>query len=156
MYIVIKEQILHWLGIQEEVDARFDEFVEEITDGGCHENEEEDDEPFPPSRFLIQTGNNSYWVQAWKPNAIMGIDVFWKQKVGENTINVQGTIWDTNVSIFDFETTVTPEVFENMRKHTIDSAIAQAEEAMAKASRSKESGDSGKPPNASSIQVSYG
>ncbi len=81
---------------------------------------------------MIQAGGNTWWVDSYKPNPVYGIDVFWTEELGGKIKNVKGTIMDANLAIFDFESDITFDIFENIRKQTIDYAIHAAQEAQAK------------------------
>ena len=129
------------------LDERFNMFIKDFLDAWDDSAEPVPDkctcgdeacscekEPMPenPKRYLIQSGGTPWWVDSYKPNPVYGIDVFWTEEVNGKIKNVRGTIMDANVSIFDFESDVTPEMFENMRKQTVDYAIQMAQEAREK------------------------
>ncbi len=138
---VFKEEISQFL------DERFDTFIDDFLDAwqesgkdaeGSSEEEKCDscgsDEPITnPRRYMIQAGGNTWWVDNYKPNSFSGIDVIWTEELGGKLKTVRGTITSPDASIFDFENTeITPEIFESIKKQTIDYVIHSAQEAQAK------------------------
>lgn len=123
-----------------ELDDRFnafiDDFLDAMTEGqpefDCPECSGTEEKLNNPRRYMIQAGGNTWWVDSYKPNPVYGIDCFWTEELGGKTKNVKGTIMDSNLSIFDFESDITYDIFENIRKQTIDYAIHAAQEAQAK------------------------
>jgi len=113
---------------------------EETLDGEMPmPNLESDEELEPPARYYIQGSNHGYWCNSYKPNALLGVDVYWIQKIkGKDTV-VTGTIMSGDISIFDYESTMTPEKFENIRKQTFDYTLQRAQEAKEDSDALKES-----------------
>jgi hypothetical protein len=140
--VAFREEMLNVL------DARLDAFVEDFMDAwsdageACKEENPEEQCTCPectsehpldnPRRYMIQAGGNTWWVDSYKPNAVYGIDAFWTEELGGKIKNIKGTIMDANIAIFDFESDMTLDIFENIRKQTIDYAIHAAQEAQAK------------------------
>lgn len=85
-----------------------------------------------PRRYMIQAGGNTWWVDNFMPNPIYGIDCIWTEELGGKVKVVKGTIMDSTISIFDFESETTPEIFDNQKRQTVDYAIQMAREAQAK------------------------
>lgn len=70
------------------------------------------------------------WCDDIKPNASgFGVDIFWTQKSKGVDASVSGTLFDTNILIFDYKTTLTAEVFEHVKKSSVDYVMQKKQEA---------------------------
>ena len=96
----------------------------------------------PPGRYCVRAGGMDYFCDMWKPNAVVGFDLLWTQKIGGEDKVVTGTIFNTDVTIIDYASTITPEVFEHIRQQSFDYVMQMAKEAKAKEDAIKNS----KPP----------
>lgn len=85
-----------------------------------------------PRRYMIQAGSNPWWVDNFKPSALAGLDVIWTEELGGKIKTVRGTIMSQDISIFDFESDMDLETFDNIKKATIEYAIQTAQEAQAR------------------------
>jgi hypothetical protein len=84
----------------------------------------------PPARYCIRAGGMDVWCDNVKPNASgLGVDIIWIQKIKGVATPVSGTIFDTNIMVFDYETSLTAEVFEHIKKTSFDYALQMAQEA---------------------------
>jgi len=113
-------------GHDRECDCDFPETVD--GDVPMPELDSEDDME-PPARYYVQTSNHGYWCNSYKPNQIFGIDLIWTQKIKGKDVVVTGTVMSSDISIFDYESSMTLEKFENIRKQTFDYAVQKAQEA---------------------------
>ena len=74
----------------------------------------------PPARYFIQASGQGYWCADVKMNPVMGVDVLWIQKINGKDVTVTGTLYESNLAIFDYETPTTPEMFANAKRATFD------------------------------------
>lgn len=74
-----------------------------------------------PARYCIKAGGTEIWADNYKfgPGGL-SLDVFWTQKIGGVEKSASGSIFETSFMIFDYETTMTSEVFDQIRESNID------------------------------------
>lgn len=83
----------------------------------------------PPARYFIQASGQGYWCADVKMNPVMGVDVLWIQKINGKDVTVTGTLYESNLAIFDYQTPTTPEMFENAKRATFDYMVQKVTEA---------------------------
>lgn len=138
------------------------------TDGSVVIGPDEQDSNIPPARYYVVAGGNGYWCTDIKINALgVGMDVIWIQKINGKDVTVMGTLYDVNISVFDYETEMTVEKFANIKKQQFDYVMQKAKEAGAEKSEcndpangnGRSSSNDSIPPNKSatdSVMKSYG
>jgi len=128
----------------EEINNRFDEFIEDFTEVLKDEPSESEDEcqsaPENPARYIICTGGNRYFASEIKPNSIYGVD-FYLHEVDKDgkEYNSQGTITSADVVIIDLQPEMTLETFRAIKQNCLDYVIQQAQEAKVREEASKKS-----------------
>lgn len=123
MFELLRRYVLDWLMESDE---------EEECD--CEEFQADEDEQsmisyrapaidmwVPPARYYIRAGGIDYWVDNYKfgPGGV-SLDIFWTQKIGGVEKAVSASLFETNFVICDYETTMTSNVFDQIRENNID------------------------------------
>ena len=138
---VTKEDLAEFReNLLKELDSRFNAFIDDFLDAmsesqpecDCPECSETEEKLNNPRRYMIQAGGNMWWVDNFKPNPMGPLDVIWTEELGGKIKTVRGTISSPDVSIFDFESDMDLETFDNIRKQTLDYAIQTAQETQAR------------------------
>ncbi len=112
--------------------------------GYPHEAEEQEDgpvdDPTPPSRYCVRANGLDYWVDDIKPDPILGWNLRWNQTINGEVRNVVCTIYDVGVVIVDYESPMTKETFENIKKQSFEYAmqLAQSKEDAVKKKKAEE------------------
>jgi hypothetical protein len=123
----LKNAILNWLipGISFEEDVEESDCPECQSEAskqlGCLASNKELIESWVPlKRYCVRAGGVDYWVDNYKfgPGSL---DVFWTQKIGGVEKPVSCSIFfETSITIIDYETMMTSEVFDQIRETGID------------------------------------
>ena len=139
---VTKEDLAEFReNLLKELDSRFNAFIDDFLDAmsesqpecDCPECSETEEKLNNPRRYMIQAGGNTWGGDNFKPKPMSaGIDCIWTEELGGKIKTVRGTISSPDVSIFDFENDMTPEIFDSIKRQTIDFAIQTAQEAQAR------------------------
>lgn len=86
----------------------------------------------PPARYCIRASGMDYFVDNWKPGAGgMCIDVCWTQKIGGVEKPVFGTLFESSFTIIDYDSPMTVEAFEHVKKQNSDYITQMTSEAKA-------------------------
>jgi hypothetical protein len=110
----------------------------DCENGECHcgggiQSEEEMIKNWKPiARYCIRSGGMDYWCDDIKPNPILGWDLMWTQMVEGEEKPVTCTIYDVGITMVDYQTPMTPEVFTHIKKQSLDYVMAELQQAKIK------------------------
>lgn len=82
--------------------------------------QDEIDNWVPPARFLIHAGGVDYWIDSWKSGPAGAIDVCWTQKIKGEEKTIFATIFESSFTIVDYDSPMTMEAFEHVKKQSIE------------------------------------
>jgi hypothetical protein len=115
----LKEHILNWLfSDEEECDCEERETEKEESPAI---DTESIDTWVPPARYCIRAGGIDIWADNYRfgPGGF-SIELVCTQKIGSVEKVVSGFIVESNYMIFDYESTMTSNVFDKMQKANTD------------------------------------
>jgi hypothetical protein len=83
----------------------------------------------PPSRYCIRAAGVDYFVDDWKSSVGgYGLDVCWIQKIKGEERPVFATLFENSFTIIDYDSPMTVEAFEHVKKQSIDYVTQLASE----------------------------
>ncbi len=124
----LKRHVLDWLfsGLDEEKINREDSGIMEeesqaLEYSAAQVDAECIDTCVPPRRYIIRAGGMDFVADNYKfgPGG-SSLDLIWTEWIDGKEKPIVASIFDPNFIIFDFETSVTPEVFENIKHSNLD------------------------------------
>jgi len=113
----IKKYFLKWL--LNGFNDLYDEYAEEV---GAVEQQADAHDWKPPARYCIRASGSDIWCDDYRTGpGGCSIEAIWTQNIGGKEKPVTCSIYDSSLIIIDYETEITREVFDRLKKEHADS-----------------------------------